>query len=231
MDPLSRPVVLDGGLATTLQDAGLPLYTPVETWLLERPDAIRAAHAAFAEAGAEVLLTATFRSLPSERDDWEALVPRAIALAREAADGRAAVWLSLGPGGGHVEVVARFGGLVDGVVLETFVDGDAGLAALRSCDRVVPTVLSVTPIGVMDVARIAREAMDAGAAGFGLNCVPGPALVEAAARVPGDIPLWAKPNGGPGQREAFAALWRRARWLGGCCGTGPVAIAGLRGGV
>jgi 5-methyltetrahydrofolate--homocysteine methyltransferase len=55
-----RPVLLDGGMGTLLQDGGLEAGVPGELWNLENPDAVRAAHAAYAEAGARLLTTNTF---------------------------------------------------------------------------------------------------------------------------------------------------------------------------
>jgi methionine synthase I (cobalamin-dependent) len=235
VDPLTVPTVLDGGLATALQTVGLPRFQPVEPWLLSHPEAVRDAHAAFVKAGAEVLLTATFRCLPSERDDWQSLTPIAIALAREAAAGRAGVWLSLGPGEGHAEVARRVTGQVDGLVLETFTDPHAGLEALEACrpHLEVPIVLSMVPgpagrlLDGSAPAAAAKQAMHAGAAGFGFNCITGPLLIEAVANLPEGIPVWAKPSGDGAQRDAFTLLLPRATWLGGCCGTGPEAIREL----
>lgn len=57
-------VLLDGGLATTLTDRGADLAG--ELWsarlLAEDPDAIREAHAAFLEAGADVVITASYQA-------------------------------------------------------------------------------------------------------------------------------------------------------------------------
>ena len=55
-----RPVLLDGGMGTLLQDAGLEDGAPGEFWNLENPDAVRAAHAAYANAGARLLTSNTF---------------------------------------------------------------------------------------------------------------------------------------------------------------------------
>jgi 5-methyltetrahydrofolate--homocysteine methyltransferase len=46
-----RPVLLDGGMGTLLQDSGLEDGDPGELWNLDNPDAVRAAHTAYAEAG------------------------------------------------------------------------------------------------------------------------------------------------------------------------------------
>ena len=55
-----RPVLLDGGMGTLLQDSGLEAGVPGELWNLENPDAVRAAHAAYAAAGARLLTTNSF---------------------------------------------------------------------------------------------------------------------------------------------------------------------------
>ena len=55
-----RPVLFDGGMGTLLQDNGLEDGAPGELWNLENPDAIRAAHTAYADAGARILTTNTF---------------------------------------------------------------------------------------------------------------------------------------------------------------------------
>ena len=56
-------LILDGGLSTQLELAGADLRNPL--WsanvLLEDPDAVRAAHVAFLQAGADVLITASYQ--------------------------------------------------------------------------------------------------------------------------------------------------------------------------
>ena len=53
-------VLVDGGMGTLLQDMGLDDGGSGELWNLDRPDAVRDAHRAYAEAGARVLTTNTF---------------------------------------------------------------------------------------------------------------------------------------------------------------------------
>lgn len=107
--------MIDGGLATSLQAAGHDLTGPL--WsarlLAHAPDAVRAAHLAFARAGADVLTTATYQAAPGNVADvlgldgagFRRLVADAVRLAREAgeqaADGGRArlVAGSLGPWG------------------------------------------------------------------------------------------------------------------------------------
>lgn len=100
-DPLAsllgdRPfAVLDGALATELERCGADLDGPL--WsarcLLEQPELIRAVHADYFDAGADVATTATYqasfegfarRGVP--RDAAEALMRHAVALARAARD-------------------------------------------------------------------------------------------------------------------------------------------------
>jgi homocysteine S-methyltransferase len=88
-------VILDGGLATTLESAGHYLDTPL--WsaglLREAPQAIGAVHAAFLEAGADCVTTASYQAsfegfaaagLPP--GEAETLLRRSVELAREACD-------------------------------------------------------------------------------------------------------------------------------------------------
>jgi 5-methyltetrahydrofolate--homocysteine methyltransferase len=55
-----RTVLADGGIGTELQGRGLEPGACAECWNVDRPDAIAAVHRAYAEAGAEALLTNTF---------------------------------------------------------------------------------------------------------------------------------------------------------------------------
>jgi homocysteine S-methyltransferase len=122
-------VRLDGGLGTTLEEAGADVSSPL--WsarlLVDEPDVLVAAHRAFVDAGAEVVLTASYqlaaeslRRAGRPGRDEAALLSRSVELAREAADGRAAVAGSLGPWGaligGGAEYVGRYGLDVDTLV-------------------------------------------------------------------------------------------------------------------
>lgn len=101
------PITLDGGLGTLLESHGHDLSSPL--WsarlLLDEPDAVRAAHAEYAAAGARVAISASYQvgyesladaGLP--RADVDRLLADSIRLAREAApDGWVAA--SVGPFG------------------------------------------------------------------------------------------------------------------------------------
>lgn len=212
MDPL---IHLDGGLATTLQQQGLAAFTPVEPWVLAHPDRIAAAHAAFVGAGAQLVLAATFRCLPSEREDWARVAPKAVDLARSSG---AETWLTLGPGRGHARVVEAVD--VDGVVLETFTDGEEALRAVRAVRRVYdgPLVASLAPFAPLPddlPTRLARAGVD----GLGLNCCSVADATAQLARWDTALPLWLKLHPG--------AHTLPCRWLGGCCGTDPTALRAL----
>lgn len=86
------PVVIDGGMGTHLQASGVPMDGKVWSGraVLSHPDAVRAAHQAFVDAGAEVIITNTFAAArhmlePGGLGDAVAAINRgAVALAREA---------------------------------------------------------------------------------------------------------------------------------------------------
>ncbi len=97
-----RPVILDGGLGTLLEARGNDVTS--DLWsarvLRDDPDEVRAAHAEFVAAGAEVVITASYQigfagRIPDA--EVEALLHRSVAVAREA--GAAVVAASVGPVG------------------------------------------------------------------------------------------------------------------------------------
>ena len=104
------PVILDGGLATELERAGFDLGD--DLWsarlLLTEPDAVRAAHRRFLDAGAQVVTTASyqasfegFRAAGIDEAGVRDLLQRSVRLAREATDGEPGRWVaaSVGPYG------------------------------------------------------------------------------------------------------------------------------------
>jgi 5-methyltetrahydrofolate--homocysteine methyltransferase len=157
-----RPVLLDGAMGTLLQDSGLEDGAPGELWNLENPDAVRAAHAAYADAGARLLTTNTFggtrpRLLMHGLGDRVRDVNRTAArIARSVADDRGLLVAGdLGPTG---ELLAPLGsltredvqelfaeqlvGLVEGgidlVLVETLSDVGEAEAALAAAQQVAP---------------------------------------------------------------------------------------------
>jgi 5-methyltetrahydrofolate--homocysteine methyltransferase len=190
-----RPALLDGGMGTLLQDSGLEDGAPGELWNLENPEAVRAAHAAYARAGARLLTTNTFGGT-RPRLDMHGLGDRvrevnrtAARLARSVADEHGLLVAGdLGPTG---ELLAPLGtmtpedaqalfaeqlaGLVEGgidlVLVETLSDlgeADAALAAARQVAPDLPVAVTMsfdTNLRTMMGVRPARAVEHLAAAG------------------------------------------------------------------
>ncbi|MFQ6100991.1 MAG: homocysteine S-methyltransferase family protein [Anaerolineae bacterium] len=124
-------IVADGAMGTMLQAAGLPVGASPEGWLLENPDAVRGVHSAYAEAGADLILTCTFGGTRTrlERAGLAERVAevnrRAVEIAREAAGNRAYVAGDIGPLG---EFLAPLGKITYGQAVEIFAEQAAALA-------------------------------------------------------------------------------------------------------
>ncbi len=216
-----RPVLLDGGMGTLLQDMGLEDGEPGELWNLENPDAVRAAHRAYAEAGARLLTTNTFGGTRPRLElhglgDRVGEVNRAAArLARSVADERGLLVAGdLGPTG---ELLAPLGpltseeaqalfaeqlvGLVEGgidlVLVETLSDLGEADAALAAARQVAPDL----PVAVtMSFDTNTRTMM---------GVRPGDAVAHLA-RAGADA-VGANCGRGPGEMEIIAAEMVRAR--------------------
>jgi len=156
------PVVIDGGMGTLLQDSGLDDGGAGELWNVERPETVRDAHRAYAEAGARVLTTNTFGG-NRPRLDMHGLGSRvhelnsaAARIAREVADEHGALVAGdLGPTGGLMsplgtmepeeakeifaeQLVGLRDGGIDLVLIETMSDLAEVEAALSAAREVVP---------------------------------------------------------------------------------------------
>lgn len=57
---LNRPLLMDGATGTQLQEMGMPSGTATALWAAEHPDAIRAVHESYLQAGSDFLIAATF---------------------------------------------------------------------------------------------------------------------------------------------------------------------------
>jgi 5-methyltetrahydrofolate--homocysteine methyltransferase len=166
-----RPVLLDGGMGTLLQDAGLEDGEPGELWNLENRDAVRAAHAAYGAAGARLLTTNTFGgtrprlAMHGLGDRIDEVNRTAAQIARSVADERGLLVAGdLGPTG---ELLAPLGtltseeaqelfaqqlvGLVEGgidlVLVETLSDlgeAEAALAAAREIAPGLPVAVTMS---------------------------------------------------------------------------------------
>ncbi|MEW1835703.1 homocysteine S-methyltransferase [Microbacterium sp. NPDC079995] len=104
----ARPLVLDGGLGTMLEARGHDLSGVL--WsagvLIDAPGDVRDVHAAFVDAGADIVTTASYQlgydnlaEAGKDAAEVDALLGASVRLAREATDGRAWVAASVGPFG------------------------------------------------------------------------------------------------------------------------------------
>lgn len=163
-------VVIDGGLSTQLEKRGHDVNDRLWTGrvLLNDPDAIARAHADFVDAGAQVVISASYQVSRAgfvaqgltSRDADEALTS-SVGAAREATDGRGvAVAASVGPYGAILhdgsEYRGRYGlshgALVDfhGERLEVLIGGAPDLLAIETIPdvdeaRAIVEVLSPSP--------------------------------------------------------------------------------------
>ena len=141
----SRPVVLDGGLATLLERHGHDLSSDLWSARLLRddPGAIERAHREFFEAGAEVATTASYQvsfegfgATGVDRDEVEQLLRRSVSLASAARD-------EVAPDGWVAASVGPYGAvLADGS--EYRGDYDLDVAGLRAFHRPRLDVLAST---------------------------------------------------------------------------------------
>ena len=148
-------LVADGGMGTQLQRAGLPVGTGGEGWNLDHPDQVLAIHAAYFDAGSDIVLTNTFgathwvldrHGLAERRDEVNRAAAR---IARAAAGDGRLVLGDLGPTGQllaplgpvsrealRADVLARCRALldegVDGIICETLTAADEAVVAVEA---------------------------------------------------------------------------------------------------
>jgi 5-methyltetrahydrofolate--homocysteine methyltransferase len=163
----ARTVLLDGAMGTELMARGLAQGAPPEIWNVERPEAVKAVHASYISAGADVVSTNSFGGNPLRlaahglEGRAHELNAAAARLAREAAPAGRFVAGSMGPTGNFLkpqgtsreeDFVAAFaeqaGSLADGGVdfflIETQYDLREALAAVRGARSVSPLPILVT---------------------------------------------------------------------------------------
>jgi methionine synthase I (cobalamin-dependent) len=64
------PVLFDGGLGTMMIENGLEPGAPPEEWNRSRPDVVRNVHAAYIDAGADVVTTNSFGATPARLERY-----------------------------------------------------------------------------------------------------------------------------------------------------------------
>ena len=172
LDLDSRPVVLDGGLSTALEEQGADLGGTLWTarLLADEPQRIAAAHRAFFESGARVATTASYQAsleglVAAGYDASEArrLVTRSVTIAREVRDELSGdrpgllVAASVGPYGAFLadgsEYTGRYG--VPASRLRDFHGSRLELLAEAG-----PDLLAVETIPDADEAEVLVELLD-----------------------------------------------------------------------
>jgi 5-methyltetrahydrofolate--homocysteine methyltransferase len=125
-------LIADGATGTMLQAAGLPMGTPGEAWILERPEEIMQLHRAYVKAGSQLILTSTFggtqaRLKAAGLDAQVAEINRRAAeLARQVVGDDRYVGGDIGPTG---EMMAPLGPLTYEAAVELFAEQAQALAA------------------------------------------------------------------------------------------------------
>ena len=271
-------ILLDGGMGTMLQAAGMKLGTRPEDLNIENPELIRSIHAKYAAAGSRIVNANTFGASPHKLADskytLEEVITAGIANCKQAvAPSGALVPLDVGPLGELLEpsgtlafedAVAEYGRIVragvaagaDILYFETFTDLYEMKAALLAAkeNSTLPIMASMSfeangrTFTGCTVESFAATARGLGANAVGINCSLGPKEIFPMAKrlaeaVPGDFPVFVKPNAGLPRADGsgyditpqlYAMQMKPYRDLhlfaaGGCCGTTPEFIQMLNG--
>lgn len=225
-----RVHLFDGAMGTLLYGRGVFVNVCYDELNVSRPELVRQIHEEYVAAGAEILETNTFGANPVKLSSYgldartEEINRVAVALAREAARGRARVCGAIGPLGiriepwgptGRDEALELFArqaqglleGGVDGFVLETFSDVaelQCALQAVRALTD-LPVIAQMT-VGQDGTTAYGTDARRLGAAlqelapdVAGLNCSVGPAVMLDALEDMAEattLPLSGQPNAG-----------------------------------
>jgi 5-methyltetrahydrofolate--homocysteine methyltransferase len=174
-----RPIVGDGAIGTMLQAAGLMPGASPELWNVEKAEAMRVVHMAYADAGARLLTTNTFGgtrprlALHHLEDRVHELNEAGARLAREDADRSGLLVLgSMGPTGELMEplgtmthdearelfaeqAAALVAGGADILLVETLSDLGEARAAVDGCRQAAPEV----PVAVTMTFDVKRHTM------------------------------------------------------------------------
>ena len=145
---MKRFTIIDGGLSTALEQIGADISGPLWTarTIVENPGILETAHRAFVDAGAEIIITASYQCGVDDTD-----LAATTAIARRAADSRARVAASIGPFGASLADGSEYTGRY-GVPWERVEDYHrAKIAVLVDTD---PDLFAVETIPLADEARL-----------------------------------------------------------------------------
>jgi len=203
-------VVADGAMGTMLMQNGLEFGDPPEVWNLEHPEIIRRVQRAYADAGAQILLTNTFGGnrlrleLHGREDRVDQLNRTAAVLSRveaTAADHPVIVAGDIGPSG---QIMAAIGGtLTPELAREVFAEQARGLAAAG-----VDVMWVETMSDLSEAVAAIQGAMDA--------APDTPVIATMSFDTRGHTMMGVSP-----EKAAAALLEAGAAAVGGNCGNGP----------
>ena len=250
---ISFPLLLDGAMGTQLYKRGFPAGECPEKWSLEHPEEVLSIQRAYVDAGSQVIYAPTFGANSSvlEKNGVFNKVKdynhRLVALAREAADGRAAVAGDISSTGAMLFPLgdSSFEDLYQVYREQAEALEEAGVDLFVidfTCNEAGRTMTGT------DVAAALLILQGMGADAFGLNCSVGPKeMIPQIRRLAelADVPLIAKANAGlpktAGVRTVYdvsaeefasyvpALAEAGVSIFGGCCGTDEHTIAALKG--
>ncbi|TMF97372.1 MAG: methionine synthase [Chloroflexi bacterium] len=237
--------------ATNYQQMGMAMGVAPEEWVFDEPDKVRGLHAAFIDAGADIILTDTFGGsslrLRESRYAGRAteLNRRAAELAREASAARDGVLVagSMGPTGMLMEPLGELTataaadayreqaaaleeGGVDLLLLETFFALDEALAAIEGIRRASTLPLAVTfsfDRGTRTMMGLSPTRMVEAIAPLGVAAIGANCGRSLNAGLPRMVGDVAHYETGPAEMADYAMRFVQAgaRVIGGCCGTSP----------
>ena len=236
------PIATDGAWGTQLQQRGLPVGANPEMWNLQRPELVEEVARAYVEAGSDVILTNTFganRFILARHqlaDQAAALNEAGAAISLRAADGRAAVFASIGPTGvmlmmgqtseddlraafvEQAQALARAG--VHGLVVETMSDPAEAVSAVAAAHETgLPVVACMTFDSGAKLDRTmmgttpeqaSEQLLAAGADCVGSNCGHGiEGMLEICRRLhaASGRPVWIKANAGLPKMQDGKAIY------------------------
>ncbi len=199
-----RIIILDGATGTELQKEGMPAGACPEIWCLDNPGTIGTIHAAYRDAGADIVTTATFGANRIKLSQYGAhdvvLINRDLALlARNAVGAGVLIGGDIGPTGRFVrpfgdldfedaveiykeQVRGLLEGGVDLFLIETMIDIQETRAALIAVKELTDTFTSVTmtyeahgrTLNGTDPVTALVTLQSLGADAVGCNCSTGP---------------------------------------------------------
>lgn len=236
---ISRPLLLDGGMGTSLIGRGLEVNAErAPTWSLVHPREVTAVHRAQVEAGAELVLTNTFsETAPTAQEAHAALRLAHLSGARYVA---ASLWADLPTD--EIERAVRALATADAIWLETATTARSArrsvAAASGVTDAPVVATLAFTLLGTDGWEAALVALADAGASAVGFNCSPWPRAPGALARIvkqivhAAGVPVVLKPDAADLSPDAWsaevhAAVLAGAHLVGGCCGATDQHLAAL----